>query len=228
MSSTTPGSKGLLIINLGTPKEPTPKAVGEYLSEFLNDGFVIGAPRPLRKILVDGLIVPRRKFKSAALYQKIWLKEGSPLMVHSMQFLEKLRKTLAGDEIQVELAMRYGVPSIADALEKLRSGGVTELQVIPLYPHYAESSTRTSLEKVNELLAKMNWQPTLKMRKDFYNDKGFIQAWKNIFTPYFYSVCSFRYWRAVTLRFRPTRVDCGTISTQMCQRQVTSRWMLNL
>src|SRR6185436_655238 len=110
---------GILLINLGTPDAPTPAAVGRYLREFLMDGFVIDVPAPLRWFLVNVLIVPRRKYQSAAAYQKVQLPEGSPLLVHTRNLALKVAAEL-GDEYQVEFAMRYGNPSIYSALAKLK------------------------------------------------------------------------------------------------------------
>src|SRR5258705_2163989 len=105
---------GVLLINLGTPDAPTPEAVGRYLREFLMDGFVIDTPAPLRWFVVNVLIVPRRKYQSAAAYQKVQLPEGSPLLVHTRALAQKVAGEL-GDEYVVEFAMRYGNPSIRSA-----------------------------------------------------------------------------------------------------------------
>src|SRR6266850_2137897 len=101
---------GVLLINLGTPDAPTPEAVGRYLREFLMDPFVIDMPAPLRWFLVNVLIVPKRKYQSAAAYQKVQMTEGSPLLVHTRALAEKVRAELkAGEnEFVVEYAMRYG------------------------------------------------------------------------------------------------------------------------
>src|SRR6185503_15044007 len=114
---------GILLINLGTPDAPTPEAVGRYLREFLMDGFVIDVPKPVRWFLVNIVIVPRRKTQSARAYQKVQLPEGSPLLVYTRDFAEKVRAQLAsvGDKYVVEYAMRYGNPSIKSALERLRA-----------------------------------------------------------------------------------------------------------
>src|SRR5437867_12509563 len=100
---------GVLLINLGTPDAPTPEAVGRYLREFLMDGFVIDVPKPLRWFLVKVMIVPRRKVQSAKAYQKVQLPEGSPLLVYTREFAEKVAARLSdGDRYVVEYAMRYG------------------------------------------------------------------------------------------------------------------------
>src|SRR5262252_1135252 len=113
---------GVLLINLGTPDAPTPEAVGRYLREFLMDEFVIDLPTPLRWFLVNVLIVPRRKFQSAKAYQKVQLPAGSPLLYYTRQLAQKVANRLGEDNAYVvEVAMRYGRPSIASALTRLKS-----------------------------------------------------------------------------------------------------------
>src|ERR1043165_522731 len=104
--------EAILLINLGTPDDPTPSKVGKYLTEFLNDKRVIDIPSPGRFFLVNMAIVPKRKHASSKLYEKIWTKEGSPLLLNGMELKNKVQKEL-GENYIVELAMRYQTPSIA-------------------------------------------------------------------------------------------------------------------
>ena len=169
---------GLLLVNLGSPEAPTPEALKPYLNEFLMDPEVIDIPAILRWPLVHWLIVPKRAAASAALYKKIWMKNGSPLLHFSRLFTEGLRQEL-GDrpEVRIELGMRYGNPSIKSAMDRLNIKELGRLIVFPLYPQYAQSSTLTAQNKVREALAAMGssglppeWIPP------FYAEKGYIQA----------------------------------------------------
>src|ERR1700751_3941779 len=129
----------VLLINLGTPDNPSTPAVRKYLPEFLNDPRVIDISAIGRFFLVNFLIVPFRSSKSAKLYKEIWSdKTGSPLLYHSTQLKEKLQEKL-GKDFCVELAMRYQKPSIKSALENLRKQKPQKIVVLPLYPHYASS-----------------------------------------------------------------------------------------
>src|SRR6266403_1064414 len=136
---------GVLLINLGTPDAPTPDSVGRYLREFLMDGFVINSPALFRWLLVNDLIVPRRKYQSAEAYQKIQLPEGSPLLVYSRALSQEVAARLNRNEYVVECGMRYGNPSIKSALETLKSHSVQRIVALPLYPQYAESSFETAV-----------------------------------------------------------------------------------
>ncbi len=170
---------GLLILNLGTPDDATADAVGPYLNEFLMDPYVIDIPKPLRWFLVKALIVPRRKHKSASAYKTIWTSRGSPLHFHLLDLSVAVRKELGSDWC-VEPGMRYGKPSIDSALTVMRKNGVENLVVLPLYPQYAESSTRSSIEKVESELAKMQWNPKRKLISSFHDNSEHLSAWVEI------------------------------------------------
>jgi protoporphyrin/coproporphyrin ferrochelatase len=170
---------GVLLINLGTPDAPTPEAVGRYLRQFLMDGFVIDVPKPLRWFLVNVMIVPRRKGQSAKAYQKVQLPEGSPLRVHTRELAKKVAARLAadGDRFVVEYAMRYGNPSIASSLERLRSRDVSRIIVMPMYPQYAESSYRTAVEETQKRAGELGLADHLSFFPVFYDRSGFINAY---------------------------------------------------
>ena len=172
---------GVLLINLGTPDAPTPEAVGRYLREFLMDGFVIDAPKPLRWFLVNVMIVPRRKTQSAKAYQKVQLPEGSPLLVYTRDFAQKVAAQLAGkdDRYVVEYAMRYGNPSIKSALERLRAHDLSKIVVMPLYPQYAESSFETAVVEAKQRAEEVGLANRLVFFPPFYNRPEFINAYSN-------------------------------------------------
>jgi len=139
--------EAILLINLGTPDDPSPSKVGKYLTQFLNDKRVIDINAIGRFVLVNMIIVPFRSFRSSKLYQAIWTKEGSPLLLHSIDLKNKLQKVVPQD-VHVELAMRYQTPSIKTALENIRKLRPEKIHIIPLYPQYASSSTGSTLEEV--------------------------------------------------------------------------------
>ena len=135
----------MLLVNLGSPDSTEVKDVRKYLDEFLMDERVIDIPYWKRFLLIKGIILNVRPKKSAAAYKKIWWDEGSPLIVISERFAEKVKKHM---DIPVALGMRYGSMSIEKALRELKSKEVTEVYLIPLYPHYAMSSFETVVEKI--------------------------------------------------------------------------------
>lgn len=174
---------GLLLINLGTPSAPTPEAVRPYLREFLSDPRVINLPAPLRWFLVNVIIAPFRAKKSAEAYQSIWTDRGSPLLVISQDLAEKVKArldersaALGTPPVAVELAMRYGEPSIPGALEKLKRAGAERVVVFPLYPQYSSACTGSSIERVVEI-AKAEWAvPSLCFVPPFYEHPAFLDA----------------------------------------------------
>ena len=167
---------GILLINLGTPDAPTPEAVGRYLREFLMDPFVIDLPAPLRWFLVNILIVPKRKYQSAAAYQKVQIPGGSPLLVHTRALREKVAAELDGEDYVVEYAMRYGNPSIASALARLNAQNVSPIIVLPLYPQYAESSFETAIVETKKRAAELGYADRLRFLPPFYDRPAFIDA----------------------------------------------------
>ncbi len=172
------GKKGLLLINLGSPKTPEIKDVRKYLDEFLMDERVIDIPYWKRFLLIKGIILNTRPKKSAKAYKKIWTKDGSPLIVFSEKFKEKVVQKI---EIPVALGMRYGSMSIKRAIQELNSQGVDHILLIPLYPHYAMSSTETVVVKVEEVIKNDFSNMHLDVLPAFYNDVDYIQAMvKNI------------------------------------------------
>jgi len=172
---------GVLLINLGTPDAPTPAAVGRYLREFLMDGFVIDVPKPLRWFLVNVMIVPRRKTQSAKAYQKVQLPEGSPLLVYTRDFAQRVAAQLArhDDRYVVEFAMRYGNPSIKSALERLRDRGLSRIIVMPLYPQYAESSFETAVVETRRRAEELGLADRLLVFPPFYDRPEFTAVYAN-------------------------------------------------
>ena len=166
-------SKGILLVNLGSPDSPNPKDVKKYLGEFLMDKRVIDVPLWARNILVKGIILNTRPKASAAAYQKIWWEEGSPLIVLSEHLQEKIQKKI---DFPVALAMRYGSMTIKKGLQELVDKGVDDVFLIPLYPQFAMATTETILVLAEEI-RKTNF-PNLKISdlKAFYNKPDYIEV----------------------------------------------------
>lgn len=169
------GKTAVLLINVGTPDSTSVKDVRKYLSEFLNDPRVIDLPWLLRIILVNFIIVPFRAPKSAKLYKLLWTDQGSPLLVHSNSVREKLQEQL-GNRFDIFVAMRYANPNIKDVLNRIRNSGYSKLLVVPMFPHYASSSTGTAMEAVMRQLKNWNVIPEVKFAGQFYNHPRFIDA----------------------------------------------------
>lgn len=173
----TPMAKrtGILLVNLGTPDAPTERDVRRYLREFLGDPYVIDLPAPLRWLLLNLIILPRRPRASAALYASIWTAQGSPLLVHSRALAHAVAAAL-GDEFQVELAMRYGNPSLESAFERLAKHELAHWIVMPLYPQETGSSSGSTLAKVRELAARFGVGSKLSCVNAFYARPEFSAA----------------------------------------------------
>ena len=170
---------GVLVLNLGTPDAPTPKALRVYLKEFLWDPRIVEIPRLAWWFILNVIILQIRPKKSAKLYESIWTDRGSPLAFHtadqSVGVREKLEKKY-GDQIVVEWAMRYGNPSIASVLEKMHSKGVRKLVVLPLYPQYSAASTASTFDAIADYYSKQRWIPELRFINSYHDDSKYINA----------------------------------------------------
>lgn len=166
---------GVLLVNLGTPDRPVCPGLRKYLGEFLMDPRVIELPKLFRFMLVKGIIVNFRSHKSAATYREIWTDDGSPLMINSQQLCNKVAKTL-GDNYCVELAMRYGNPSVESRLTSLHQQGIRQLIVIPLYPQYSGSTNGSTFDAIAKGLSKQRWVPDLKFVSAYYQHDAYIHA----------------------------------------------------
>ena len=169
-------SKGVLLVNLGSPDSPEPKDVKKYLGEFLMDERVIDVPLWARNLLVKGIILNTRPKASAAAYKKIWWEEGSPLIVISERLKSKVQEQI---DFPVALAMRYGSMTIKKGLQELVDKGVDEVFLIPLYPQFAMATTETILVLAEDI--RKEHFPDLKISDlpAFYNNEDYIEVLSN-------------------------------------------------
>ena len=174
-----PESLGLLLLNLGTPEAPSVGAVRRYLAEFLSDPRVVEMVRPLWWMILHGIILRLRPRRSARAYQTVWTEQGSPLLVFSREqaagLEQRLAETFPGP-VKVALGMRYGSPSVASALAKLRAARARRLLVLPLYPQYSATTTASAFDAVTRELRTWRWLPELRFITQYYDDPGYIAA----------------------------------------------------
>lgn len=174
-----PESLGVLLVNLGTPDEPTTAAVRRYLKQFLSDPRVVEVPRPIWWLILNGYILRTRPAKSAAAYREIWTEQGSPLLLHMKDIAtavqEKLSARLSG-AVHVEVGMSYGNPSIPAALQKMYDQCVRRILVLPLYPQYSGTTTGSVFEDVTSALSKRRWIPELRFINHYHDSAGYIAA----------------------------------------------------
>ncbi len=163
-------STGYLITNLGTPASPEVADVRSYLNEFLMDPYVLDVPGPLRRLIVSGFILPFRPKKSAEAYASIWDPQGSPLLLYSDALVAALGPLLDGP---LALGMRYGKPSIADAVAELCGQGVQHIVAAPLYPQYADSTVTTSIQQIEACLPD---GVSCEFVTSFFSDTGYQQC----------------------------------------------------
>jgi ferrochelatase len=170
---------GILLVNLGSPEQPTARSVRKYLAEFLWDPRVIELPRALWWLILHGIILRFRPARSARAYKKVWTDQGSPLIAISTkqaQAMEKqLQKQIRGN-ILVDVAMRYGKPEIGKGLRGLRKAGAHRLLILPMYPQYSGTTTASVFDAVTEELRGWRWLPDMRFINSYHDHPGYIDA----------------------------------------------------
>ena len=164
---------GLLLMNLGSPKSPHPQDVKDYLRQFLNDPYVIDLPKAFRYLLVNGIILNTRPKNSAEAYEKVWTKEGSPLLVNSFALTEKVKRTIP---FPVEVGMRYGSPDLDSGVKKLIDAGANHIILLPLYPQYSYAASETGIVEFERVMNQYKGRIQSTVIEDFFSHPSYIQA----------------------------------------------------
>ena len=184
---------GVLLVNTGTPDSPAVADVRRYLGEFLMDPRMLTMPTVARWLLVHGIILRTRPRRSAHAYASIWTERGSPLLAHSVDLARELRTALGAEVAGVEIAMRYGRPSVANALARFSEAGVDELVVVPLFPQYSAAAWASAFDAVGAAAARLPVVPALRFVPPFFAEPAFLDAAAAVAEPHL-------------ARFRPDRV----------------------
>ncbi len=166
---------GVLLMNLGTPDDPSPRSVKRYLAEFLSDRRVVEIPPIAWQPILRGIILNTRPKKSAHAYQQVWSERGSPLAAITRAQSDAMQGAF-GDGVVIDWAMRYGNPSIASRIDALRQQGCDRILLAPLYPQYCAATTATANDKAFAHLATLRWQPAIRTLPPYYDDPLYIDA----------------------------------------------------
>jgi ferrochelatase len=177
MAKKSKASKAVLLVNVGTPENTSVGKVRRYLFEFLNDKRVIDLPWLGRALLVNLIIVPFRAPKSAKLYKELWTEQGSPLLYYGNKVADQLDEKL-GDDYDVYMSMRYAKPNMKTVLKEIKDKRYDELILVPLYPHYASSTTGTTIERMMELVRQWYVIPSVRAVNQFWEHPKFLEAFE--------------------------------------------------
>ncbi len=167
---------GILLANLGSPTEPTTKAVRRFLGQFLWDPRVVNLPRPVWWIILKCFVLPFRPSKSAKAYRKVWHEKGSPLTYLTRQLTENIAERFEDKQIITTYAMRYGEPSIANRLRELKTEGITDIIVLPLYPQYSSTTTASIYDDLVKELNQWRHLPSFQFISDYHQESVYISA----------------------------------------------------
>lgn len=170
--------RGILLLNLGTPDEPSTSAVRRYLKQFLLDPRVVDVNPVLRNFLVRGIIAPFRAPKSAAAYRELWTENGSPLKYYGFKVQEQLQHLL-GDSFMVRLAMRYQNPSVPDVLNEMRMNAVDRIIIFPMFPQYASASTGSAIEEAMRVIASWPTIPEVRVISSYHDNDEMLEIYSD-------------------------------------------------
>ena len=167
---------GILITNLGTPDSPTKKDLKKYLNQFLMDKRVVDLSRLFWVPLLKLIILNVRPKKSAKLYKSIWTDQGSPLLAMSKNILQSLKHAFSEEnrDITFDLGMRYGNPSISEALQRFKDKSISKILILPLYPQAGSPTTSSTLDAVSSYLSTQSWTPNLRFISGYHDHKDYI------------------------------------------------------
>ncbi len=168
-------SRCLLLLNVGTPDTPQRADIRRYLSEFLNDKYVIDLPWLFRKLLVNGVIIPFRVNTSVKIYEELWAKHGRILDTLTQRLVTKLQQYFE-NKIAVKYAMRYGNPSISKAVQEIKAAGYDELVLFPLFAHNAMSTRTTAINETLKQIEKAGLNLKIELIPAFFRNPQFIKA----------------------------------------------------
>jgi ferrochelatase len=172
-----PPKIGVLLINLGTPDSPEPRAVRAYLRQFLSDPRVIEIPRLAWQPILHAIVLRTRPARSARAYRQVWTEEGSPLAAITARQARALDGAF-GDRVLVDHAMRYGRPAIGARIDALRAAGCERILLAPLYPQYCAATTATANDEAFAHLARLRRQPAVRTLPPYHDDPFYIGALK--------------------------------------------------
>ena len=170
-----PRKVGVLLVNLGTPDDASPKAVRRYLAEFLSDRRVVEISPLLWQPILRGVVLNTRPKKSAHAYSLVWREDGSPLAAITRAQAGELKHAF-GPDVLVDWAMRYGNPAIDERLAAMAAAGCDRILIAPLYPQYCAATTATANDKAFAGLTNMRWQPAVRTLPPYHDDPAYIEA----------------------------------------------------
>lgn len=172
------GRIGVLLLNLGTPEATDYWSMRRYLKEFLWDARVIEVPRPIWWLILNGIILTTRPGRKGKDYEKIWnrARNEGPLKTITRSQAEQLAQRLAAQGVEVDWAMRYGLPTVKDRLAALQAKGCERILLVPLYPQYSAATTATACDQAFRALMEMRWQPTVRVAPPYHDHPAYIEA----------------------------------------------------
>ena len=177
-------TRAVILLNLGTPAEPTAKGLRDFYRYFFADPYVFDINPVGRWLLRNLIIQPFRAPRTARDYETIWMEDGSPLKVYSDRLQQDLQSRFADEDADVLVVngMAYSAPMIHDSMAVLREQGIRDILVVPLFPQYSTATTASVFHGVKEAAGQWGEAPRLEFVNDLYDEASFIRAWGKLIT----------------------------------------------
>jgi ferrochelatase len=159
--------KALVLLNMGGPNNLD--EVKLFLSNMFNDKNIITVKSSLLRRFIAVMITTSRTKKAQANYAKLGGK--SPLVGYTQQLVDKLQKVMP--DYYVSFAMRYTPPFCEGVIRELQAKGIDEVVLLPLYPHYSTTTTKSSVEDFMDVAKALGYKGNIQIIERFYEDEAY-------------------------------------------------------
>jgi len=159
--------KGLVLLNMGGARNKNELKM--FLTNMFNDKNIVTVRSNFLRSLIAKFIVTSRLNSSWKNYEEIG--SSSPINPLTEKLVSKLNNELG--DIYVVQVMRYTPPFASDTLKELEKKRIEELILLPLYPQYSTTTTKSSLEDFKEVVKD---RFKLTQIETFYKNKLFNEA----------------------------------------------------
>jgi len=163
--------EAVILLNMGGPNNLN--EVEMFLKNMFADKNILTMKSDAIRKMVAGMIVFNRTESSQEIYRQLGGK--SPIVAHTKNLVAKLQEKL-GENVVVDFVMRYTPPFAAEVIEKLQDKNVDKIYLIPLYPQYSTTTTKSSLEDFEEAYHAVQGNALLVEKKHFFENESYNKA----------------------------------------------------
>ena len=163
--------EAIILLNMGGPNN-----LGEvelFLKNMFSDPNILTMKSGLLRAFVGGMITFLRTESSQEIYRKLGGK--SPIVDLTKEIVSKMQD-IVGDDVIVDFVMRYTPPFAPEVIERLKTENVSRIYLIPMYPQYSTTTTKSSLEDFYESLHVSGLDATVYEIKHYFENQNYNRA----------------------------------------------------